>query len=134
MAKTKVRGEDIILMKPLTYMNLSWQAVVPFMQFFKIPVENLLVLHDEIDLKSAEIKQKVSGWHAGHNGLRDIIAKLWSRDFARLRIGVGRPVMNDHVADYVLSSFPSREREDIIARMDIIQEMVDAFIAGKFAK
>ena len=101
---------DIVLLKPLTYMNLSGKAVCPAARFFKIPPEQLLVIHDEIELPPGETRAKKGGGHKGHNGLRDIIEKCGSADFHRLRVGVGRPDHQD-VAGYLLSPFTHEEQE-----------------------
>lgn len=118
---TTKQGEDVVLLKPQTYMNLSGDSVQPAAAFFKIPKENVLVVHDELDVPFAELRLKVGGGHAGHNGIRSIIDRLASPDFARLRIGVGRPppTFAGSPADFVLSGFSTEEREklpDILRR------------------
>ncbi|HTJ83242.1 MAG TPA: aminoacyl-tRNA hydrolase [Polyangiaceae bacterium] len=120
-ARVSHAGEDAILLKPQTFMNLSGQSVQPAAAFFKVPVERILVLHDELDLPFGDVKLKVGGGHAGHNGLRSMIERLGSPGFARVRIGIGRPPagFRGEVADYVLSSFDTSERAeltDILAR------------------
>lgn len=95
---------NIRVILPQTYMNLSGDSVVPALNFYKIPIQNMIVFHDEIDLPENDIRYKYSGGHAGHNGLRDIIKKTGSNEFHRIRIGIGRPQnSNISVADYVLS-------------------------------
>lgn len=102
-------GVKAILCKPQTYMNLSGESVQAIASFYKIPPNKIVVIHDDIDLKSAQIKEKFSGGNAGHNGLKSIESKL-GRDFHRIRIGVGRPSHPDHaVADYVLEKFSIQE-------------------------
>ena len=100
-----IGGKKAVLLKPMTYMNRSGQAVRALAQFYKISVEEILVLHDELDLLPGQIKLKKGGGHAGHNGLRDIQAQMGSPDFLRMRIGIGHPRtmgLAQQVADYVL--------------------------------
>lgn len=106
--KTKYGNQDVILLKPLTFMNLSGSCVANFIHFFKIKPENVLIIHDEIDLNFGRIQFKNSGSAAGHNGLKDIFAKINYKHFMRLRIGVGRDT-KFNVADWVLSNFSYSE-------------------------
>ena len=108
VAKISLEGKDIWLLKPDTFMNRSGLAVQSLLSFYRITAEQLLVAHDEIDLPPGAAKLKTSGGHGGHNGLRDIISQLGSKDFHRLRIGVGHPGSKDQVVDYVLHN-PSRD-------------------------
>lgn len=94
--------DPICLLKPQTFMNASGRAVSLTAKFYNIPPENILVVHDELDLPPGSVKLKFSGGHGGHNGLRDIIAALNSKDFYRLRIGIGHPGTRAQVVDYVL--------------------------------
>jgi peptidyl-tRNA hydrolase, PTH1 family len=123
LAKARVRGadEDVWLLKPQTFMNLSGQSVQPAAAFLKIPAARVLVLHDELDLPFAELRLKLGGGHAGHNGLRSILGSLGTPEFARLRIGIGRPPagFRGEVADFVLSGFTGDERiqlSDVLSR------------------
>ena len=99
----------IILLKPLTYMNKSGEAVSKVMGFFKIPMDNLLVIHDDLDMELGRIKLVRSGGAGGHNGIRSIISCLGSRGFPRLKIGIGRPDGPMPADRYVLSRFPVSE-------------------------
>ncbi len=114
-AKGSHAGEDVVLLKPQTFMNLSGQSVQPAAAFFKVPVEQVLVLHDELDLPFGEVRLKQGGGHAGHNGLRSLIERLGSPNFGRVRIGIGRPPpgFRGEVADFVLSPFSTDERPQI---------------------
>ncbi|HEB81981.1 MAG TPA: aminoacyl-tRNA hydrolase [Gammaproteobacteria bacterium] len=118
LAKVNIEGSDIWLLKPQTFMNRSGQAVKSLLSFYRIKADQLLVAHDEIDLPPGSIKLKTGGGHGGHNGLRDIISQLGTKDFHRLRIGVGHPGSKDQVVDYVLHSASKAERSLIDADID----------------
>lgn len=108
-ASGSIRDKKIFLLKPLTYMNLSGQSVAAVANFYKISLDNILVIHDEIDLKFADIRFKQGGGNAGHNGLKSISACV-GNEYGRIRIGVGRPQnSNIEIADYVLQDFNPEE-------------------------
>lgn len=115
VAKISLEGKDIWLLKPDTFMNRSGLAVQSLLSFYRITAEQLLVAHDEIDLPPGTAKLKTGGGHGGHNGLRDIISQLGTKDFHRLRIGVGHPGSKDQVVDYVLHN-ASRDDRILIDR------------------
>jgi PTH1 family peptidyl-tRNA hydrolase len=115
-----------ILVKPLTFMNLSGAAIVPLLQFYKIEIGDLLVIVDEVQLETGRLRIRPSGSAGGHNGLKSIIGSLGTDQFPRLRIGVGRPLKNDSrrdLADHVLARFDADEK-DVIA--DAIAKAADA--------
>ncbi|MCA9618461.1 MAG: aminoacyl-tRNA hydrolase [Myxococcales bacterium] len=114
MAKVELRREEGLLLKPQTYMNLSGDSVQPCAAYFKLPPGQVVVIHDELDVPFGEIRLKMGGGHAGHNGLRSIIGRM-GPDFARIRVGIGRPPASfrGDVADYVLSDFSALERADL---------------------
>jgi peptidyl-tRNA hydrolase, PTH1 family len=127
--KGKINGIESIILFPQTYMNNSGKAVSGAINFYKEDFSNLIVVHDEIELKFADIKVKFSGGHKGHNGLRSIFQESGENDFHRLRFGVGRPENpNVPVADYLLSRFSSEEMSEIDRIMpdtvDILIEMI----------
>lgn len=116
VARCRIAGQEVWLLKPSTYMNRSGDAVSPMAQYYKITPEEVLVVHDELDLPPGCMRFKKGGGNAGHNGLKDITAKLGTPDFWRLRLGTGHPRtlgMAQGVADFVLSS-PSKEHEALI--------------------
>jgi len=115
VAKISLEGKDIWLLKPDTFMNRSGLAVQSLLSFYRITADQLLVAHDEIDLPPGTAKLKTGGGHGGHNGLRDIISQLGTKDFHRLRIGVGHPGSKDQVVDYVLHN-ASRDDRILIDR------------------
>ncbi|MDP2256498.1 MAG: aminoacyl-tRNA hydrolase [Polaromonas sp.] len=119
VGRTTLNGQNVWLLKPLTFMNLSGKSVAALARFFKIAPGEILVAHDELDIVPGQAKLKLGGSHAGHNGLRDIHAQLGTPDYWRLRIGVGHPGVKSEVISWVLKK-PSAEHrtaiEDCIAR------------------
>ncbi|HHJ34477.1 MAG TPA: aminoacyl-tRNA hydrolase [Gammaproteobacteria bacterium] len=113
VAKISLEGSDIWLLKPATFMNRSGLATQSLLSFYRIAADQCLVAHDEIDLPPGTAKLKSGGGHGGHNGLRDIISQLGTKDFYRLRIGVGHPGNKDQVVDYVLHK-ASRDEQTLI--------------------
>jgi peptidyl-tRNA hydrolase, PTH1 family len=115
VAKAEIGDTQAILLKPMTYMNESGRSVQPAMAFFKVAPEDVIVLHDELDLPFGEVRLKFGGGHAGHNGLRSIMASAGTGDFGRVRIGIGRPPpgFRGEGADYVLSGFDAIERASL---------------------
>jgi PTH1 family peptidyl-tRNA hydrolase len=112
-ARITVSGQELILLKPTTYMNRSGLSIRQLSDFFKVAPENVLVAHDELDLPVGVVKLKRGGGHGGHNGLRDTITHL-GEDFWRLRIGIGHPGNKAEVLDYVLNRAPRMEEEMIL--------------------
>ena len=103
---------EVVLVKPQSYMNTSGGPISKLCAQYKVRSEELLVIHDELDIPAGDVRVKVGGGHAGHNGLRSIIDKLGSRDFSRIRAGIGNPPGRMPVADFVLKQLRSREAED----------------------
>lgn len=126
-AKAEIEGEPAILLKPMTFMNESGRCVQPALAFFKVAPKDLIVLHDELDLPFADVRLKLGGGHAGHNGLRSIMASVGTGDFGRVRIGVGRPPpgFQGDVADYVLASFDTIERAKLD---DVLKQAVESVL------
>ena len=115
-ATCDIGGESVLLMKPQTFMNLSGDAVAQAAKFYKIPPEHVIVVSDEISLPIGKLRIRTKGSAGGHNGLKDIIAKLGPDAFPRIRIGVGAPPHPDYdMADWVLSSFKNQDAEDMLA-------------------
>ena len=113
VAKANTPQGEVWLMKPSTYMNKSGQAVGALANFFKIPVSDLLVLHDELDIPPGHVRLKKGGGNGGHNGLKDIQAKMGSADFWRVRLGIGHPGDRNLVSGFVLNK-PSRDDREAI--------------------
>jgi len=122
VCKIRVAEEEVWLLKPMTFMNRSGLAVRQLSTFYKIPLEEILVAHDELDLDPGVVRLKRGGGHGGHNGLRDISSQL-GKDFMRLRIGIGHPGHKDDVVDFVLSRARREEQQGID---DAINEAADA--------
>ncbi|CUS48777.1 MAG: peptidyl-tRNA hydrolase Pth [Idiomarinaceae bacterium HL-53] len=123
---------DVRLLMPQTFMNRSGQSVGPMAQFFKLQPEQILVVHDELDLPAGVAKFKQGGGHGGHNGLRDIISVLGNQNnFHRLRLGIGHPGHKDQVTGYVLGKPPTNERNDIDAIIDDAVRAMPAVLQGK---
>ena len=130
----KLGDEKVILLKPETFMNLSGQSVSETIKFYKIKIEDIIVFHDELDLAPAKLRVKISGGHAGHNGLRSIHQHIGA-DYHRVRMGIGHPGHKDRVANYVLSDFAKSDQNWL---QDLLFGISDGAIylvnndAGKF--
>jgi peptidyl-tRNA hydrolase, PTH1 family len=124
-AKGMFEGRECVLLRPETYMNESGRSVQPAASFFHAGPRDIVVLHDEIDLPFGDVRVKVGGGHAGHNGLRSLVQHLGTAEFVRIRMGVGRPPpgFTGEVADYVLSSFTAIERAEV---PDIVTKAIAA--------
>lgn len=134
VGRCELRGHDCHLQKPSTYMNRSGQAVVALTHFFRIPRDEVLVVHDELDLPAGVVRLKRGGGHGGHNGLRDLIAHLGGNDFLRLRLGIGHPGNRDQVIDYVLQR-PSKQDCDLIQEaMDQAMEVMPLAVSGELER
>ncbi|SOC53920.1 aminoacyl-tRNA hydrolase [Ornithinimicrobium cerasi] len=105
-------GSRAVLARPSTYMNLSGGPVAGLAKFYKVPVDRVVVVHDELDIEPGQVRLKQGGGEGGHNGLRSVSQSLGTRDYLRVRLGIGRPPGRQDPADYVLSDFPSRDREE----------------------
>jgi len=130
-ARGVLHGHEVHLLKPQTFMNVSGRAVGALAQFYKIDAAEILVVHDELDLPPGSAKLKLGGGHGGHNGLKDIIAHLGSREFWRLRIGVGHPGDRAEVVNFVLKAPQREERELIDHAMEKAQGVASLIVEGK---
>jgi peptidyl-tRNA hydrolase, PTH1 family len=136
IAKASLAGEDRWLMKPATFMNASGQAVGAFARFHRLTPQQILVIHDELDLPPGEVRVKQGGGHGGHNGIRDIESHLGSADFWRIRIGIGHPRvlgLNQSVADFVLHPPRADEQISIDRAVDEVIKEIPAFVGGSIA-
>ncbi|MFL6661641.1 MAG: aminoacyl-tRNA hydrolase [Rhizobacter sp.] len=118
------------LLEPMTFMNLSGKAVAALARFYKIAPQEILVAHDELDLMPGQVKMKLGGGHAGHNGLKDIHAQLGSADYWRLRLGIGHPGVKAEVINYVLRRPPLEQREAIDKSIEQSLGALDLILDG----
>lgn len=134
VADSDWKGDKLRLLMPQTFMNHSGRSVAALAGFFRIPVERILVAHDEIDLPPGSVRLKTGGGHGGHNGLRDIIAAAGSPEFTRVRIGVGHPGLADDVVDYVLNRPGKSEQADIETAIDAACDVLPDILDGDLAR
>jgi PTH1 family peptidyl-tRNA hydrolase len=132
-ARIQWQGLDLHLLNPTTFMNRSGLAIKALADFFKIPPQQILVAHDELDLPPGTAKLKKGGGHGGHNGLRDTIAHLGTNEFPRLRIGIGHPGDSRKVTGYVLGRLGKRETEELNLVMDEIMRVLPDAASGKLS-
>lgn len=137
IAKGRVAGENIILAKPQTFMNLSGQSVAPMVQQLNIPLNDLVVICDDLDLPLGRIRIREKGSAGGHRGIQSIIDNLHSQDFARIRVGLGRPPevrSEDDVAAYVLNEFTSDEQPLITEAVARVAEALEVLLSRGIAE
>jgi PTH1 family peptidyl-tRNA hydrolase len=128
-----LQGERLLLLKPQTYMNLSGRSVAEALHFHKLSLQDLIVIHDDLDIPFGRVKLKEGGGHAGHNGLRSLMQELGNAQFYRVRVGIGRPLHAD-AADYVLSNF-SRDELVLLPRLlDGVVDLLKLFIGEGLPK
>ncbi|OGT17405.1 MAG: aminoacyl-tRNA hydrolase [Gallionellales bacterium RIFOXYB12_FULL_54_9] len=130
-ARAQLHGHEVALLKPQTFMNLSGRAVGALAQFYKILPSEILVVHDELDLQPGIARLKMGGGHGGHNGLKDIIAQLGTKDFWRLRLGIGHPGDRAEVVNFVLNDPRREERELIEEAMQHSLHVAPLIVEGK---
>jgi PTH1 family peptidyl-tRNA hydrolase len=131
VTRVQLHGHEVWLLKPQTFMNVSGRSVVALALFYKILPDQILVVHDELDLPPGGAKLKLGGGHGGHNGLKDIIAHLGTKDFWRLRIGIGHPGERDEVVNYVLNAPRNSEQVLIEQAMQRAQDVAMLVVEGK---
>ncbi len=121
-------GPKIVLAKPLSYMNTSGGPVANLAKFYSVDPSQIVVVHDELDIDPHQVRIKFGGGHAGHNGLRDIIAAIATQDFVRVRVGIGRPPGRQEVADFVLKDFSASERTELPVTLEIAADALQAIV------
>jgi PTH1 family peptidyl-tRNA hydrolase len=129
-AKAAAAQGAVWLLEPMTYMNLSGKSVAALARFYKMAPEEILVVHDELDLLPGQMKLKFGGGPAGHNGLKDIHAQLGSADYWRLRLGIGHPGVKAEVVDYVLRRPPAEQRDAIERAIARSLQSLDSLLRG----
>lgn len=129
-----IGGKPVWLLKPSTFMNNSGQAVAALSNFYKIPANSILVVHDELDIPAGALRLKQGGGHGGHNGLRDIIDRIGSKDFVRLRIGIDHPGSSRDVTNYVLGKPSTDDRISIDNAVDEALRNLPQIVEGELQK
>lgn len=129
LTEADIDGKKTLLFKPQTYMNLSGEPTVQLVQFFKIPLENIIVFHDELDLPHAKVRVKTGGGHGGHNGLKSLDANI-GKDYKRVRLGIGHPGDKDMVSDYVLADFSKAELKEVRTLIENITSHISLLLQG----
>jgi len=128
LVEGRLAGRPVVIAKPKAFMNLSGGPVASVSRFFKIPVERLIVVHDELDLDYGRLRLKAGGGDNGHNGLKSLRSALGSGEFFRVRVGIGRPPGRQDPADYVLKDFAVAERKELPFHVDRAADAVQALL------
>jgi len=134
VAKTRIGGHEVWLLKPDTFMNRSGQAISALARFYKIGLDQILVAHDELDILPGDIRLKVGGGHGGHNGLRDTITQMGGNTFLRLRIGIGHPGHSSQVTGFVLGKAPASEQSLIDEAIERALKVMPLAVSGEVQK
>jgi PTH1 family peptidyl-tRNA hydrolase len=127
--ETRLGGSPVVLARPMSYMNESGGPVNAAARFFKVPVERIIAVHDDLDLPFGALRVKRGGGEGGHNGLRSMTSALGSREYARVRFGIGRPPGRQDPADFVLREFSSTERKELAYLIDRAADATEAVVA-----
>ncbi|MCW2680191.1 MAG: peptidyl-tRNA hydrolase [Frankiales bacterium] len=130
LVEGRLAGQRAILAKPKCYMNESGGPVASLRDFFKVPAERIVVVHDELDIPYAAVRLKLGGGDNGHNGLRSITTSLGTREYLRVRVGVGRPPGRQDPADFVLKDFSGTEKKDLGFHVDRAADAAEALLTG----
>lgn len=128
IGETRIDGEKVILIKPQTYMNRSGESVIDIYNFYKVPIENIIVIYDDIDIPFGSLRIKPRGSAGSHNGMKSVIYHLQSDNFPRVRIGIGRPEEGQDLAHYVLGGFNKEERAVIDSTIEKAAKAVEKII------
>ncbi len=133
VATGRLAGLPVTLGKPMSYMNLSGRPVAALRDFYKIPADRVIIVHDDLDIPFGAIRLKLGGGDNGHNGLRSVTAALATRDYYRVRLGIGRPPGRMDPADFVLRDFAAAERRQLPGLIDRSGDAVEALLTGGLA-
>lgn len=134
VTRSTIHGQQVWLLKPDTFMNLSGQSLLALMQFYKIKLANVLVVHDDLDLEVGDVRLKEAGGHGGHNGLRDIISRCGGNGFQRIRLGIGHPGNQSKVTGHVLKKASTDDQISIENAIDKAISVLDLIVNGDTAK
>jgi PTH1 family peptidyl-tRNA hydrolase len=129
LCEVTIAGERVLLCKPMEYMNVSGQVVARVAGFWKVPVADLVVVYDELDLPFGRLKLGAGGGHGGHNGVRSLLADLGDASFARVRVGIGRPTPGHDPANYLLSNFSRAEAKELPDLIGVAADAVEEILA-----
>lgn len=132
LAEGQYQGQKVILLKPTTYMNLSGEAVRAAIDYFKLPLDDIVVLYDDLDLPFGHLRLRNQGSSGGHNGMKSIIQHLGTEKFSRIRIGISRPMPGSSIADYVLSNFTIQESKQLSNIFEKTSEVMTHCLSHKF--
>jgi PTH1 family peptidyl-tRNA hydrolase len=130
LLETRLEGERVALVKPKCYMNESGGPVASIRDFFKVPADRIVVIYDELDLPYGTVRLKLGGGDSGHNGVKSMTKSLGTRDYLRVRFGIGRPPGRQDPADYVLSDFSAAERKELPFHIDRTADAVVTLVTG----
>ncbi|MBS0290165.1 MAG: aminoacyl-tRNA hydrolase [Proteobacteria bacterium] len=134
MTQISIDGHTCRVLQPVTYMNRSGEAIQAVLNFFKLKPDEMLVIHDELDLPCGSARLKFDGGHGGHNGLRDIISRLGTNQFYRLRLGISHPGSKEEVLNYVLHKPSLSDKQKILEAIDKSMSVLSDVVAGKIDK
>lgn len=130
----RIEGEKVLLVKPQTYMNLSGESVAEILKFYKLIPDELVVIFDDLDLPTGQLRLREKGSAGGHNGIKSMISHLGTQEFKRIKVGIGRPEPGRSVSDYVLQSFPSAERTAVSEAVALAAEAAAMWTREPFLK
>ena len=128
ITEVRIAGEKVFLVKPLTYMNNSGEALSPMLSYYKVDANDLVVVHDDMDIPAGTVRIRKKGGSGGHNGIKSILAHVGSEDFARVRIGIGRPPAGWTVINHVLAPFAAEDAPKIRAAIDYLLPAVECIV------
>ncbi|RXZ79274.1 aminoacyl-tRNA hydrolase [Paenibacillaceae bacterium] len=132
MGEANIGGEKIVLIKPMTYMNLSGESVRAFMDFYKVPLEDGIVVYDDLDTEAGKTRLRYQGGPGGHNGIKSIIAHTGTQTFNRIRMGISRPQPGEIISDYVLSTFPKAQKDTVGAMIEYACDALEYAVKHPF--
>lgn len=128
----QLAGEKVLIVEPQTYMNLSGECVRPLIDFYGIAPEDVLCVYDDLDLPAGRIRLREAGGHGGHNGIRSMIQHLGTKEFKRIRLGIGRPKGQMAVVDYVLGRFAADEESEVLKSIELAADACEAWLEKPF--
>lgn len=119
-----IEGQKVILVKPQTFMNVSGEAVIEFVNFYKIELDKIIIIYDDMDIEPGKIRIRKSGSPGSHNGMKSVVHFLNSENFPRIRVGIGKPKEDENVIEYVIGNIPEEEKKDLKTGVNLAKEAV----------